>query len=80
MKNWKQEFPKSEGSYWFYGYLTKNSEEPELIFCVCELISTDNFILVGNGQFIFESALGGEWYFKEVELPRLPRLKKKFDE
>lgn len=75
--DWKQEFPKEEGYYWFYGYRHgkksySKDNKPELMLIKVRKIQ-NGFMYVGNGQFVYESEVECP-HFKKADLPELPKL------
>ena len=70
MMKWTSEWPEKKGYYWFYGYRWYGETKKELIFV--EVRKTSNgFIYVGAGQFIYKSEVE-EPLFQKVILPELP--------
>jgi hypothetical protein len=81
---WVKRFPTKEGFYWFVGerykrnsYCIERGDPQEIEIKFCEVHKISNGVMVMDGQtFMFESELGEEWYFAEVDLPGLPDFKK----
>ena len=73
--SWTKEWPKEEGTYWFYGYRygkisCGNPCKPE--YCFVEVSKIANGLMFKtNGQFLFKSK-PEEAYFQKVELPDPP--------
>lgn len=72
---WTKKWPEEEGYYWFYGYRygkesCGHKRKPEYMVMRCRKIS-DGFILLGNGQFVYESE-PEEAHFLKIELPEPP--------
>lgn len=79
---WKHEFPTRPGEYWFAGerygrsdYAKEKGDKPryELVLCKVRAIS-NGVVVVGDGQFVYESELGDEWFFSPAQVPDMPEF------
>ncbi len=70
--NWKREFPKTEGWYWFYGYRYAGESRAEL--AVMQVFKESNgLIYVVNGNFYFPNE-AGDFMVLLMEEPLLPMM------
>ena len=74
---WSKEWPKEEGTYWFYGYrygkfFGKEKNKPEL--CLVIVHKTSNGLVYStDGQFMYKSETEDE-HFLKVILPNMPNM------
>lgn len=64
---WVNEWPKEEGSYWFFGKISIRSNK-KLEYVVAKKIGGDKLVFYANGAFIWERECS-EFWFKPIELP-----------
>ena len=71
--NWTKEWPKTPGSYWFYGWRFGSwikDHDPELSYV--EVRKTMNSIAyITSGHLLYKSE-GARGFWKKCELPELP--------
>ena len=73
MYMWTNKFPTEEGSYWFYGWLSKydkKNSDRKLRSADVHKIS-NGFMYVSEGSFMYE-AEGAESYWLYIPKPSLP--------
>jgi hypothetical protein len=79
---WVHKFPNVPGQYWFAGerysrseFAKKEGEKPRYEMILCSVHTISNGVLVaGDGQFVFESELGDEWFFAPATVPDMPEF------
>ena len=83
--NWVHKYPTKPGEYWFAGerygrnaFAKEKGDLPHYEICLCKARKVSNgLIVIANGQFLYKSELGDEWFFAPAETPAMPEFKEK---
>ena len=71
-----KKFPTVVGYYWFYGdrWKNNNGKTRNILFCVLHTVGIGNHggIMIANGNFMYESELGKDWWFCQAIVPMPP--------
>jgi hypothetical protein len=72
-KEWQDKFPQEVGYWWFYGWLFKREDKPELHLVEVRITGNGVYVYITEGSFIYERQSGGGKWLKAT-LPELPEL------
>lgn len=76
---WKEEWPKKEGYYWYYGFPYKINnflyEDPKPSLHVINVRKIQNGFMVTRNGSLWDEIEKGPGLFKKIENPNLPDIK-----
>ena len=73
MEEWREEWPKCPGLYWFYGWCWRDRDDAPDMHLVRVAKTSNSVAYITNGHFLYKEEGGyGKW--SRATLPQAPHL------